>query len=263
MAFEQPLPASLSPSRLADFQACPRRYQHASVDRIPQPATYASAKGRLVHYVFEHLFLLPAEERTKQAASQLLAPATTEILTPEVRGDIGLDDAMLDGLLEEAEAIITRYFEMEDPAKVRSEGVELRIGVDVAGAPLFGILDRLDRDPDGSLTIVDYKTGGLPNRSFDSYTFANTELYAALCEAERGERPTKIRLMYVAHGQSIERPVSIVNVNARARSAVSAWGKINRYYEDGEFPATPSKRACRFCSFKDLCRSNGVAVVGA
>ena len=79
--------------------------------------------------------------------------------------------------------------------------MELRIGVDVEGAPLFGILDRLDRDADGSLTIVDYKTGGLPNRNYDTQTFANAELYAALCEAGLGEKPTKIRLMYVAQGE--------------------------------------------------------------
>src|ERR1700733_3814271 len=194
MAFEQPLPSALSPSRLADFQACPRRYQHASIERIPQPASYATAKGRFVHYVFEHLFLLPAEERTVEAARGFVEPATTEILTEDVRREINFDETMLARILAETDTIITRYFEMEDPSKVASEGVELRIGVDVAGAPLFGILDRLDRDPDGSLTIVDYKTGGLPNRNYDSKTFANAELYAALCRAQFGEKPNKIRL---------------------------------------------------------------------
>ncbi|MGH3733931.1 MAG: RecB family exonuclease [Acidimicrobiales bacterium] len=262
MAFNQPLPQSLSPSRLADFQACPRRYQHASVDRIPQPATYATAKGRLVHFVFEHLHQSPPAERTIERARDLVAGAVDEILTEDVRRDIALDDATMARLLEETDAIIVRYFAMEDPKEVRHEGVELRIGVDVRGAPLYGILDRLDRDEDGSLTIVDYKTGGLPNRNYDSHTFANAELYAALCEAQLGERPTKIRLMYVAQGESIERPVSEVVVNARAQAAAGAWSRIIRYYNEGDFPATPSVNSCRFCSFKDLCRANGVAVPG-
>jgi RecB family exonuclease len=149
---------------------------------------------------------------------------------------------------------------MEDPTTVTSEGVELRLGVTINGAPLFGILDRLDRDADGSLTIVDYKTGGLPNRNYDTQTFANAELYAALCQVGLGEKPTKIRLMYVTKGESIERNVSDVNVRARSQTAANAWEKINRHYNDGEFPATPSVRACRFCSYKDLCRAQGVAV---
>jgi putative RecB family exonuclease len=262
MAFEQPLPQSLSPSRLSDFQACPRRYQHASIERIPQPATYATAKGRFVHYVFERLYQLPANERTIGRARDFVANAVEEILTDDVRQEISLDDAMMTRLHEETEAIIVRFFEMEDPKAVQHEGVELRIGVDVKGAPMYGILDRLDRDEDGSLTIVDYKTGGLPNRNYDSQTFANAELYAALCEAHLGERPTKIRLMYVAHGQSIERPVTEVVTNARAQAAAGAWSRITRYYDEGDFPATPSTNACRFCSFKDLCRADGVAVPG-
>ncbi len=260
MTFTQELPRSLSPSRLSDFQACPRRYQYASIERIPQPASYATAKGRFAHYVFERLFNLRAEERTIERARGFVPAAVEEILTEDVRGDIAMDDEMMARLLRETEEIITTYFKMEDPTKVTSEGVELRLGVTINGAPLFGILDRLDRDEDGSLTIVDYKTGGLPNRNYDSQTFANAELYAALCQVGLGEKPTKIRLMYVTKGESIERDVSDVVLRARSQSAANAWEKINRFYGDGEFPATPSVRACRFCAYKDLCRAEGVAV---
>jgi putative RecB family exonuclease len=260
MSFTQELPRSLSPSRLSDFQTCPRRYQYASIERIPQPASYATAKGRFAHYVFEQLFNLAPAERTVERARQFVPAAVAEILTEDVRTDIAMDDAMMNKLLHETEQIITTYFQMEDPTTVTSEGVELRLGATVDGAPLFGILDRLDRDEDGSLTIVDYKTGGLPNRNYDSQTFANAELYAALCEAELGEKPTKIRLMYVAKGESIERNVTDVVVKARSQSAATAWQKINQFYVDGEFPAKPSVNACRFCSYKNLCRANGVAV---
>jgi putative RecB family exonuclease len=260
MSFTQALPQSLSPSRLSDFQTCPRRYQYASIERIPQPASYATAKGRFAHYVFEQLFKLEPEDRTIDNAREFIAPAVAEILTDDVRADIGMDDAMLAKLVAETDSILTTYFLMEDPTVVASEGVELRLGATVNGAPLFGILDRLDRDADGTLAIVDYKTGGLPNRNYDSQTFANAELYAALCEASLGEKPKKIRLMYVAKGETIERDVSDVVVKARSNSASNAWGRIKQYYDDGDFPATPSNNACRFCSYKDLCRSNGVPV---
>ena len=260
MTFEQTLPKSLSPSRLADFQACPRRYQYASIERIPQPASYATAKGRFVHFVFERLFELEAAERTIDMARDFVAPAIDAILTEDVRSEISMDEALLARLLQETEQIIEKYFSMEDPRQVNHEGVELRLGVTVDGVPLFGILDRLDRDSDGNLVIVDYKTGALPNRNYDAQTFANAELYAVLCEEKLGERPTKIRLLYVSQGETIERPVSEVVIRARATAASAAWDKIQRYYADGDFPATPSKNACRFCSFTSLCRSQGVPV---
>lgn len=260
MSFTQELPKSLSPSRLSDFQTCPRRYQHASIERIPQPASYATAKGRFAHYVFEQLFALTPPERTIERAREFVGPAIDVILTEDVRTDIAMDDAMLAMMLAETEEIIVTYFTMEDPTTIASEGVELRLGATVDGAPLFGILDRLDRDADGSLAIVDYKTGALPNRNYDSQTFANAELYAALCAEELGEQPTKIRLMYVAKGETIERNVTDVVVKARSHSASTAWTRINKYYNDGEFPATPSVNACRFCAYKALCRADGVPV---
>jgi putative RecB family exonuclease len=255
MSFSQALPASLSPSRLADFQACPRRYQYASIERIPQPASYATAKGRLVHFVFEQLYSHEPTDRTIEQAREYVQPAVTAILTNEVRLDIAMDEAMLEKLLAETEAILIKYFEMEDPQQVFHEGVELRLGVTIDGTPLFGILDRLDRNPDGTLTIVDYKTGGLPNRKYDTQTFAN-----ALCTEKLGEQPRKIRLLYVSQGEAIERDVTDVVVKARAKSASSAWDRINRYYNDGEFPAIPSVNTCRFCAYTTVCKSSGVPV---
>ena len=111
-----------------------------------------------------------------------------------------------------------------------------------------------------NLVIVDYKTGGLPNRNYDSQTFANAELYAVLCQEKLGETPTKIRLLYVAQGEALERDVTDVVIRARASAASGAWERIKRYYDDGDFPATPSSNACRFCSYKDLCRADGVPV---
>ena len=253
MAFDQPLPTSLSPSRLADFQSCPRRYQYASVERISQPATYATAKGRLVHYVFEQLFKLAPPERTVVAAREFVSAASAHVLTTDVRTEIGLDDARETQLLAETDAIIETYFAMEDPRAIVSEGVELRVKVTVDDTPLLGILDRLDRDEEGNLVIVDYKTGSVPNRNFDSYTFANAELYAVLCEAKLHERPTKIRLLYVSQGQSIERSVSDAVLRARTVAATSAWRQIKEFYDHGDFPTSPSKNACRFCAFTDRC----------
>jgi putative RecB family exonuclease len=261
VSFPNPLPSALSPSRLADFQSCPRKYQHGSIDRLPQPASYATAKGNLAHAIFEQLFSAPAAERTLEFARSLVPAAEQAVLTERVREEVGLDEAGVARLRAETAAILERYFEMEDPRTVVTEGVELRLTGQLDGAPVLGILDRLDRHEDGSLTIVDYKTGALPNRNYDSQTFANAELYAALCESQRGERPRAVRLLYVAHGQAIERPVTAPVVRARAQAAAAAWDRITTFYDRGEFPATPSKAACRFCAFRDVCRSNGVAVV--
>jgi len=246
MAFDQPLPKSLSPSRLSDFQTCPRRYQHASVERIPQARDVRHGEGTVRSLRLEQLFLFRELPSDIERAREFIEPAKAQILTDEVRVDIGLDETMMSKLLAETEAIIVRYFAMEDPTSVKSEGGRVAPGRGRERNTSVGH----SRSPRSCRRRLAHhcrlQDRSSANRNYDSHTFANTELYAALCEAELGERPTTIRLMYVAHGQSIDRSVSEVVVKARANAAAGAWVKINRYYDDGDFPATPSVNACRF-----------------
>lgn len=261
MPIESPLPSALSPSRLNDFLSCPRKYYYGAVERLPRRYTYASVKGSYVHALLEQLHALVASERTRDRIEGFVEAAEAEVLTPEVREGLALDDALLDMLRTESLGIVDRYFAMEDPRAVIHEGVEIPIRVTIEDTPLYGILDRLDRAEDGTTVIVDYKTGSVPRPAYETQAFANTELYAALCEAQFGARPRAIRLLYVAHGQTLERPVTSVNVTARRNVAVRSWSQIQQFYDDGAFPAKPSKSACRFCDFQDACSASGVNVV--
>ena len=220
MSFTQALPRSLSPSRLADFQACPRRYQYASIERIPQPASYATAKGRFAHFVFEQLFKLRADDRTIERAREFVPPAVDAILTEDVSRRHRHGRAMmLAKLLAETDAIITTYFEMEDPDDRHAAKAS---NFDSARPSRARRSSASSTDstatPTGRSPSSTTRPAACPNRNYDSQTFANAELYAALCEAKLGEQPTKIRLMYVAKGESIERNVTDVVVKARSHS---------------------------------------------
>src|SRR6476660_6651446 len=74
---------SLSPSRAADFKACPLLYRFRTIDRIPEAPSRVAVRGTVVHGVLEKLFDLPSAERTPAAARQLL---------PEVWQQLTVDD---------------------------------------------------------------------------------------------------------------------------------------------------------------------------
>src|SRR5436190_23800584 len=69
-----PVRPSLSPSRAADFKTCPLLYRFRSIDRLPEAPSPDQARGTLVHAVLEALFDLPAQQRTRSAAAELVAP---------------------------------------------------------------------------------------------------------------------------------------------------------------------------------------------
>ena len=73
---------ALSPSRAADFKQCPLLYRFRTVDKLEGPPSPAAARGTLVHSVLEHVFELPAAERTVEAAVRLL-PQRWSVLAEE------------------------------------------------------------------------------------------------------------------------------------------------------------------------------------
>ena len=265
---EFPLPRALSPSRLNDFQSCPRKYEYSAVRKLPQPASYASVKGRFVHAILEHLYQLPAPERTIEMAHSFIPLATDSELTADVRADLHYDEALEAKLLAETDAILRTYFDMEDPTSVTivpykdSDGVEIKMFADYEGAPLYGILDRLDRDDEGNLVIVDYKTGSVPRGDYISSAFANSAIYAVLCEQLLGEMPARIRLLYIATGDVLERSTKEVFPAARAQAAAKAWVNIKKAHEAGNFVPNPSPNNCRWCpaDYKDRCRADGYPI---
>src|SRR2546429_9205939 len=62
----------LSPSRAADFKACPQLFKFRAIDRLPEPSDPSRARGTLVHAVLERLCRLPPAERTIGTARGLL-----------------------------------------------------------------------------------------------------------------------------------------------------------------------------------------------
>src|SRR5215212_4551455 len=70
---------SLSPSRAADFKACPLLYRFRTIDRLPERKSLAAVRGTLVHAVLERLYDLPAAQRTVAAARELVGPAWAEL----------------------------------------------------------------------------------------------------------------------------------------------------------------------------------------
>ena len=78
-------PPALSPSRAVDFRRCALLYRFRAIDRLPEVPSPAQARGTLVHAVLERLFLLPAEQRTPQAARALVAPAWAQLCADDPR----------------------------------------------------------------------------------------------------------------------------------------------------------------------------------
>jgi putative RecB family exonuclease len=249
-------PRSLSPSKVTAFTDCALAFRFSVIDRLPEPSSAAAVKGTLVHAALQALLFEPAERRSLESALGFLAAAAERLrLDPEFV-ELGLDADAEAAFLSEAEVLVRRYFELEDPRTVRPLGVELLMEAQIGGVHVRGIIDRLEIDADGELVVTDYKSGRAPAERHERGRLVGVHVYALLCEKVLGRRPARVQLLYLNDPVAIICTPSERAVRATERRMAAVWSAVERACAADSFRPQPS-RLCDFCSFKAWCPAFG------
>lgn len=253
------MPPALSPSRAADFKQCPLLYRFRAVDRLTAPPSPAAARGTLVHAVLEHLFELPAAERTPDAAVALLRPRWAALVEAEPGLAAMIDDA--EHLSEEvwyaeARALLETWFTLEDPTRLEPAERELYVETDLEGLVLRGYVDRLDIAPNGAIRVVDYKTGRSPAESFEGKALFQMKFYALVLWRTRGVVPAMLQLVYLGNGEVVRYSPDEADLMGLERNLKAVWQAIERAATTGDWRPRTS-RLCDWCDFRHLCPAWG------
>jgi putative RecB family exonuclease len=251
------LPYSLSPSKVSSFTDCALAFRFSAIDRLPEPPTVPATRGTLVHRALERLYLLPAAERTLAAGLTELDEAFEELRPQPELADLGLDDEEQRELLDQAEALVRRYFELEDPTAVHPIGLELNLELEVEGGPVLrGIIDRLELDPEGNFVVTDYKTGKVPSAEQERARLGGVHFYSFLCEQLFGSRPARVQLLYLSEPVIISSTPTEQSLRGLERKVKAVWTAVERACERDDFRPQPS-RLCDWCAFKAWCPAFG------
>ncbi|WP_404382685.1 PD-(D/E)XK nuclease family protein [Knoellia locipacati] len=246
---------ALSPSRAADFKQCPLLFRFRTIDKLDGPPSPAAARGTLVHEVLEHLFELPAAERTPEAALALLEPRWASLVEerPELATMIEDDESLTeDGWFAAAGALVERWFTLENPQWLEPAERELYVETEVDGLTLRGYVDRLDIAPDGAMRVVDYKTGKSPREAFEGKALFQMKFYALVLWRQRGEIPRQLQLVYLGNGEIVRYEPDEHDLLGLERNVKAVWQAIVRASETGDWRPRTS-RLCDWCDFKELC----------
>jgi putative RecB family exonuclease len=252
-------PTALSPSRASDFMQCPLLYRFRVVDRLPEPPSAAAVRGTVVHAVLERLFDLPAQGRTLAAASGLLQPEWARLREqePELDGLFGSDTESMEQWLATADALLERYFTLEDPTRLEPAERELYVETDLdGGLRLRGYVDRLDVAPTGAMRVVDYKTGRAPSALFEAKALFQMKFYALVLWRTRGVVPALLQLVYLGNGEVLRYSPTESELMATERKVLALWAAIERAATTGDWRASPS-RLCEWCHHQSICPSWG------
>ncbi len=238
-----------SPTAIEMFVSCPRKFMYKYIlkclpDESDNPAVWMNPldKGLLAHALMKRL----AEEKPGEIAFLALVSDTLREFRL-ARKPIGTPDKDE----KEFSAMMLNAYKT-DP---HNEVVFSEHAVKVAhpsGITLNGRADRLEKTPEGTYTVVDYKTGGnIGQVDNDAVSCLQTLLYAYAFSCE-GYPVTACEYRYITYGHSI-----CCENSAEAQAYVTdVLDSLNHALECGEFePALVDKDTCEFCEAKYICKN--------
>ncbi len=255
MPFE--LPRTLSPSKVTSFRDCALAFRFNSIDHLPELPTVWTVRGTFVHRVLEGLFWHHGPgRRTPPAARAQFDRAWSDLQVDPDYLTLALTPEQAEEFRAECETLVDNYFALEDPNEVTPVGIELLLEARVGSMRLRGILDRLDRTPDGELVVIDYKTGRAPSPAFEQAKLIGVQIYALLCQEVLGRRPVQVRLLHLKEPTTIIAEPSEQAVRGQRQKALAVWSAIERACRDEDFRPHTSP-LCRFCRFQAFCPAYG------
>jgi putative RecB family exonuclease len=248
-----------TPSKLASFSDCPRRYRFTYVDR-PQPPKGPpwahNTVGSAVHAALRAWWELPVHRRTPVAARQLLYEAWS--------GNGFRDSEQMEKWRARAAGWLTDYVAELDPID-EPVGTERQVAATTERLALSGRIDRIDQRGD-ELVVVDYKTGRSPSTEDEARGSPALAVYVLGVRRTLRRPCSRVELHHlpsrtVAVFEHTDR--SLANHVRRAEDVAADIGAATEAMAAGArpdeaFPAVPG-RQCGWCDFRPSCPTGQAA----
>lgn len=250
-----------SPSSVNRYLACPRQYLYNDIlklkvkDGNPNATSYGSA----IHKACEESMRYLMKNNTHPEKYQVINWFKDELLNLpmesyehrqnfEVRGEKALDSYYC----QITNATPNQLFEQEKELNYTLED----------GTKFYGIIDRIDKNQDGTYSIYDYKTGNNKNSSIkidgDHEDYYNQMAwYKYFYEQATGNKVSVTKFIYPEDFLSKNDGINftedeIIIAVEKFKNAVNDIKSCN--FE----PSNNRDKSCKYCAYKDFCNMDRI-----
>lgn len=237
--------ATLSYSQLEAYRFCPRKYQYAYLYAVPTRPTPQMQLGTNLHEALEVF------ARRLMAGQVPTEPQLLELYEAAWRSD-GYDDPALEARDRAAgRQMLVQYYAANRATLAPPLFVEKSFLLTLGGARIRGFIDRIDARPDGTVEVLDYKTGK-PKTAASVSERLQLHLYAMACRDVLRLTPAAMSFYYLRTNQKLSFPYEEPAVE-ETRQTVTALADSIRA---GDFTPTPEYGKCRICDFRTICSAS-------
>ncbi|MBA2357066.1 MAG: PD-(D/E)XK nuclease family protein [Actinobacteria bacterium] len=240
----------LSPSGIARYENCPRSFQLYDLERVARNERPDArlCQGNAIHAALERFFGLPVEDRSYTSLERALRSVWCAHRKPGAF--TSREDERRCGL--QALDMLRRFVEDYD-IEVEPLAREQWASAHVGGVELRGKIDRIDAGPDGTLELVDYKTG---RRQLDPDELPDdpaARVYLLAAEEVFQQPVSRVRLLYLQSGAEVRWSPEREDVEAMKNEVGELVAEIS---STSFFEARPGP-LCRYCPVALHCPERG------
>lgn len=243
---------AFSPTAMNTYLKCPRQYLYNNIlefkgkDGNPDSLSYGSA----IHAACEFLINYAKDKNEYPTKDLFVEKFKTKLLelplssfkqreNLEVRGENALREC---------------YHHITSTPIYWLCEVEKKLFFELDGIKFYGIIDRLDKNEDGSYTIYDYKTGNAkkeiePDGEHEDY-YNQMALYKYFFEESTGE---KVKDTVFIYPEDYTKNLTLELTPEDCRSVVDKFKTAISSIREYNFEPSHNDNVCKYCSYKDFC----------
>jgi len=234
----------LSPSAIEAYEDCPLKFKLKYDWRLPEEPSAALQFGGIIHKLLREYF-----DQVKAGSTppdeQVLAQFRAELAQARIDDPLQRELYERDGVQQLADFLAARR---ADAGTLEVLSTERQFKVELAGVMVSGRIDRIDRMPDGSVWIVDYKTGKAKDQK-DADKSLQLSIYA-LAAAKFDPQLTPARM--VLYNMVTNAAVVTKRTPEALQKAAAKVCEVAAAVRAGNFAPKPGYH-CKWCGYQDLC----------
>jgi len=233
---------SLSASDLDLYLTCPLKYKFSRVFGIPQEPTINQRFGILIHNVLER-FHKEGDEDEGDGLDRLMGLFEAGWR----RSGFGSSDDELQ-FRDRAREAMRLYWERESESEGEPVWLERKFDIRIGPHHVRGRVDRVDRLPDGSHELIDYKTG-LRKSEAELENDLQLALYRLAAREAWGLESSSGSYYYVLDADKVVAPVGPDDAERVERTVL----EVGEGVLGQDFEPRPSPTTCSWCDYRLIC----------
>lgn len=265
------LPSSFSFSQLKVYETCPYKYKLSHVLKLPARGSASLSFGQTMHATLQHFYERIKELNSAEQISLFTEPAkpdsgskkTNGLSVPPFEELIALyekawmkdwykNKRQHDEYYAKGKDILKIFYASQEQTWTIPVALESYFKIKIGDEWLKGRIDRVDQLHDGTLEIIDYKTGKT-RETLDSEDKEQLLLYhiaATRLPNYRNMGETSTLSFYYLNDNL---KVSFSGSDSEIEKLEQKLAGLIENIKNGDFKAKPSKFACSYCDFKEIC----------